>query len=151
MGPCWCALHQRQGRQVGPHATGLSLRCSSPRRAHRVHLWQPVINRSALNRFKSDFETCFAPSAWNAGCWDAKHISNHNLWHCFQGRGAMFWRTPCVHPHIAVLRNAQRQRLVLPAVPPDLEHSDQLSDLSYGALLPCTLPMTGKAGAQATY
>ena len=34
-------------------------------------------------------ETCFGPSAWNAGCWDVKHISDHDVWRRFEKRGAM--------------------------------------------------------------
>ena len=31
-----------------------------------------------------EFETCLAPSIWNAGCWDAKHISNPGCWRHFE-------------------------------------------------------------------
>ena len=45
----------------------------------------PIINKQELNLYYFSkysycgFKTCFAPSTCNVGCWDAKHISNHDF------------------------------------------------------------------------
>ena len=36
----------------------------------------PIIHKMRVS-FYSGFDTCFAPSTRNVGCWDANHISNH--------------------------------------------------------------------------
>ena len=36
----------------------------------------PIMHKMRVS-FYSGFDTCFAPSTRNVGCWDANHISNH--------------------------------------------------------------------------
>ena len=52
--------------------------------AHRCHETSLACNinhtSNGVNFSYYEFETCYTPSSWNAGCWAANHRSNHDCW-----------------------------------------------------------------------